>query len=334
MKTITFFNNKGGVGKTSLVYHLAWMFGDLGYRVLAADLDPQANLSGMFLDENRLGELWEGRKGCTIDRDIAPLFKGRGDIAVAPYIEAMGERVGLLVGDLALSKREDELSTQWPRCLDKQERAFRVMTAFSRLIQHAGSFQADIVLIDVGPNLGAINRSALIACDHVVIPLAPDLFSLQGLKNVGPTLNEWRNEWQERLTKKPDDLDIVLPSGTMEPAGYVIMRHSVRLDRPVQAYSQWIDKMPSTYKQSVLGEREPPGTCDETNDQYCLAHLKDYRSLMPMAQDARKPMFVLKPADGAIGAQQSAVRNCYNDFKMLAQAIIKSCNIPAPDESG
>jgi cellulose biosynthesis protein BcsQ len=40
---IAFFNNKGGVGKTSLVYHLAWMYRDLGLNVLAADLDPQAN---------------------------------------------------------------------------------------------------------------------------------------------------------------------------------------------------------------------------------------------------------------------------------------------------
>ena len=45
MKTIAFFNNKGGVGKTTLVYHLAMMFADRGLRVLAADFDPQANLT-------------------------------------------------------------------------------------------------------------------------------------------------------------------------------------------------------------------------------------------------------------------------------------------------
>ena len=42
---IAFFNNKGGVGKTSLVYHLSWMFADRGTRVIAADLDPQGNAS-------------------------------------------------------------------------------------------------------------------------------------------------------------------------------------------------------------------------------------------------------------------------------------------------
>ena len=50
MKAIAFFNNKGGVGKTSLVYHLAWMFSDLGVRIVAADLDPQDNLTSMFLN--------------------------------------------------------------------------------------------------------------------------------------------------------------------------------------------------------------------------------------------------------------------------------------------
>ena len=57
MKTIAFFNNKGGVGKTSLVYHLGWMYADLGLSVVAADLDPQANLTSMFLSDERLEEL-------------------------------------------------------------------------------------------------------------------------------------------------------------------------------------------------------------------------------------------------------------------------------------
>ena len=72
MKTIAFFNNKGGVGKTSLVFHLAWMFSELDYRVVAADFDPQANsstslgcdgeqggsyemITGMLAPEKRLG---------------------------------------------------------------------------------------------------------------------------------------------------------------------------------------------------------------------------------------------------------------------------------------
>jgi cellulose biosynthesis protein BcsQ len=81
MKTIAFFNNKGGVGKTSLAYHLAWMYADLGLRVIAADLDPQANLTSMFLDEDHLEELWEEQENSeTVYGALQPLFEGTGDV--------------------------------------------------------------------------------------------------------------------------------------------------------------------------------------------------------------------------------------------------------------
>lgn len=78
MKTIAFFNNKGGVGKTSLVYHLAWMYADRGLRVLVADLDPQANLTAMFIDDDRLIDLWEGKPGNTVVDSLKPLVERTG----------------------------------------------------------------------------------------------------------------------------------------------------------------------------------------------------------------------------------------------------------------
>ena len=77
---IAFFNNKGGVGKTTLVYHLAWMFAHLGKRVLAADLDPQANLTSAFLDEETQESLFEQEnRAATIFDCLRPLIKGTGD---------------------------------------------------------------------------------------------------------------------------------------------------------------------------------------------------------------------------------------------------------------
>ena len=321
MTTVAFFNNKGGVGKTSLVYHLAWMLAELGRHVVAADLDPQANLTGMFLDEARLERLWKDGNAGTIDDGVAPLFDGTGDVVESPRIESIDEKIGLLMGDLGLSRREDELSTQWPKCLDRDKRAFRVTTAFARLIGRAAKqFGADLALVDVGPNLGAINRAALVASDCVVVPLAPNLFSLQGLRNVGPTLRDWRGAWRERAARKPGELQLALPGGDMKPLGYVIMRHAIRLSRPVQAYGRWIDRIPSEYAKAVTGI--DPAPAPGSQDRSCLAHLKDYRSLMPMAQEASRPMFLLKPAHGAIGAHQQAVRDCYEDFRNLARDLL------------
>lgn len=323
---IAFFNNKGGVGKTSLVYHLAWMFSDRGLRVIAADIDPQANLTAAFLNEDRLEEVMPSNgHPLTIFGAVQPLKRGTGDVA-DPHVEAVGDRLGLVVGDMALSTFEDQLSEVWPKCMDRDERAFRVTSAFWRVAQHAGEkHEADVILVDLGPNLGAINRAALIASDFVVIPLGPDLFSLQGLQNLGPALRRWREEWTERLAKNPA-ADLALPSGTIKPIGYMVLRHSIRLDRPVKAFDRWIARIPATYAESVLQTPPAPGLTIDT-DPNCIAKLKDYRSLMPLAQESRKPMFFLKPADGALGAHTYAVTEAYKDFQRVAQKIAEETQI-------
>ncbi len=319
MKTFAFFNNKGGVGKTTLVYHLAWMLAQRSVPVLAVDFDPQANLTAMFLDDDRLEVLWpDGEHRDTVYGALRPLIEGEGDIAT-PHVEPIAELLGLLAGDLALSLVEDELSAQWPDCLDRKPRAFRVMSALWRIVEHAAQeAEAQIVLIDVGPNLGALNRAALLCAHHVILPLAPDLFSLQGLKNLGPTLRRWHREWQDRRARRPEELQFSIPPGDMTPAGYVVMQHAVRLDRPVRAYDRWMARIPTVYRDAMLDE---PAAVIPNPDPQRLALLKHYRSLMPMAQEARKPMFLLKPADGAIGAHVEAVRSCYEDFLQLARVI-------------
>jgi len=317
--SIAFFNNKGGVGKTSLVYHTAWMYADLGYRVLAVDLDPQSNLSIMALDEERLEELWpDDDHPKTLNGAVAPLFSGTGDIRPA-HIEPLTSSLGVIVGDLALSRIEDDLSTEWPRCLEGKERAFRVTTAFWRVMREAAArHEANLVLIDVGPNLGAINRAALVASSHVVVPVAPDLFSLQGLKNLGPVLQQWRNTWQDALSRAPSSLG-EMPQGAMMPVGYVLMQHAERLGRPTKAYAKWQQRLRAGYQECVLGQ-SGEATEPDTNQIQLIKH---YRSLMPMAMEARKPMFHLTSADGAIGAHQANVQQCREDFERLCREIAR-----------
>ena len=326
---IAFFNNKGGVGKTTMVYHLAWMFADRGLRIIAADLDPQGNLTAAFLDEDRLEEVMRSDDHpLTVFGAIRPLKQGTGDIT-SPHVEIISDRLGLILGDMAMSTFEDDLSEVWPKCLGGDPRAFRIMSAFWRIIQEAATTRgADAVLIDLGPNLGAINRAALIGSDFVVIPLGPDLFSLQGLENLGPSLRSWREGWRKRLAEHPPE-DLQLPIGSIQPIGYVVLRHSIRLDRPVKAFERWIARIPSTYADAVLQEKPDDSVTTDT-DPHCIAKLKDYRSLMPLAQEARKPIFFLRAADGALGAHTYGVTNAYKDFKAVAQKIAAKAGIKAP----
>jgi cellulose biosynthesis protein BcsQ len=322
VNSIAFFNNKSGVGKTTLVYHLAWMMAEQGYTVLTVDLDPQANLTSMFLKENRLEELWpEGEHPQTIYGALRPIIRGIGDVAT-PHVEPISERLGLVPGDLALSTFEDKLSDAWPRCHNRDESAFRTMTAFYRGVQQAAlRLMADWILIDVGPNLGAINRAALIASESVVIPLGPDLFSVQGLRNLGPSLRDWRQSWTDLRAKSPDP-QLSLPLGSIETLGYVVMQHGIRDNQPPKAYERWIERFPRTYREYVLDTPSGQTVPLARDDEYNLAMLKHYRSLMPMAMEAHKPVFALKPADGAIGAHGEAVRRAYSEFQALAEKII------------
>ena len=173
---LTFFNNKGGVGKTSLVYHLTWMFAELGKTVVAVDLDPQANLTAAFIDEEELKRL---------------------------------------------------------------------------------------------------------------------------------------ENWEQP--------EFDLPNGNMQPLGYLVQQHSVRLSRPVKAYDRWVKQIPVVYRESVLDEKET--TTIPAVDPYCLTTIKHYRSLIPMAQEKRKPIFKLTSSDGAIGAHAQSVKDAYDDFEKLARKI-------------
>jgi cellulose biosynthesis protein BcsQ len=323
MITVAFFNNKGGVGKTTLVYHVACMLADMGVKTLAVDLDPQANLTSAFLDESTLESLWTS-DDATILGAVTPILEGIGDVADVSTREVRDD-LHLICGNLGLSRFEDKLSDSWSRGFGGDIAALRVTSAFYRLIQRSGkTLGAQIALMDVGPNLGAINRASLLAADHLLIPLAADLYSLQGLRNLGPTIRKWRSDWA-----KPDKSQATfpLPIGKMSPIGYVVLQHAVRLDRPVKAYKKWLDRIPSEYSQSVLAADSLVSQSGGLLDPNSLASLRNYRSLMPLAQDARKPMFDLRPADGAIGSHSQYVQTCYAEFRELTEEILRRVQI-------
>jgi len=339
MTSVAFFNNKGGVGKTTLTYHLAHMMQRLGRRVLAVDFDPQSNLTAAFLDEDDLQVLWQEPQSPawyepqpkllsmprqfpehlgTVASAIQPIMDGVGDIDLFDPVQIL-DGLWLVPGDLELSAFEDRLSAAWPRGFTGSDlAAIRTTTAFHRIVGNAvAKTGADVVLIDIGPNLGAINRAALLAADTVLMPLAADLFSLRGLRNLGPTLREWRSTWRELVLPKIPE-GIPAPAGSMTPLGYVIMQPTMRLDRPVRAYQRWLDRIPGVFHSAVLGQE----SFDPLDRSYEIATLRNYQSLMPLSHDARKPMFELRAADGALGSTQSYVQKCYQDFRELSKELL------------
>jgi hypothetical protein len=298
---VAFFNPKRGVGTTTLVYHLAWMLADLDHRVVIADLDPQADLTSMCVDESMLEySVWDAlrRPYGFVPKKAPPLL----------LLDNGGP--ALLPGDLAMSTLEDELA--WPV---EEVSAFR-----SVLTDAARQHRAEMVLVDAGPSLGSISRTVLLASDYIVIPVAADLISARSLVILGPSLRRWRAGWAYEVRQMP-------PSGTVPPAGqihvmgYVVLDHGERPSRPAHDNQRPVNQIPERFRTTVLDQPDGhvPGLAD---DPYCLAQLKHYHGLMPLAQEARKPAFHLKPADGAFGGHAQAAQSAYLDFKKLASEIL------------
>ena len=308
-----------------MVYHLSYMFSELGYRVLAADLDPQSNLSTLFLDEERLYQIFDTEQQLTVLDAIMPISEGEGFGGV--HVEPVNDDIGLLIGSLSLSLFEDKFSDAWLKCLDGDIYSFKVISAFKTAIEAAAKMhKADVVLIDVGPNLGAVNRTAILSSDTLIIPVASDMFSLQGIKNLGTTLQSWKQGWEKRLSSYPKERnDSGVPKGDVEPGGYVVMQYTAKERRPVKASLRFADRIPGIYSEYMLMAPNPDLSVLE--DPNCLGLLKHYHSLAPMSMEANKPVFLLKPADGAIGAHVQAVRKVYTDFETLTERIARQCSL-------
>jgi chromosome partitioning protein len=320
VRSLVLFNNKGGVGKTTLTFNIGHMLARKGLRTVILDYDPQCNASALCLSEEVLFEVWENedRHGTTAARCVDLVRRGKSDI-VAPELVEVTDDLWILPGDLALSRFEQPLAESWGQIHQSDnEKAIHVTTALQRLADRAAEQTgADVALIDVGPNLGALNRAALLAVDIVILPVAPDLFSLQGLKNVGPTLREWRDDWNRAAERTRP-----VPSAhRFEPRGYIVQQRLARVDRPVRGYERWATQIPAVFHEAVLGESPSERPSSLEADRYCIALLKHFASLVPLARLARKPIFDLKQSDGIGGGQIQAVARARTEFEALVEKL-------------
>ena len=321
---LTFFNNARGVGKTALAYHLAVMLSRGGVRVLVCDWDPQARLTAAFLGESVLEGLWTWAapdRIVTVFRAIQPLFSG-GELA-APLVRSLMPDLGILPGDPALAVLEEPLQQRWLRsgAVGSSAEALRSVAGLWQAAQAgAEAMEADLVLADVGPGFNALNRCALCSSDFIVIPVTAELFSLQALRHLGPPVREWRESWK-RLRAECDAPAADLPSGAMEVIGYLFQEHAVGPQRASGACRRWAEQLPEAYRTSILGESPAEGLPLPFDDPFCLAVLKPFLSLTSMAEEARKPIFDLTLADGAMGGHAQVVQMADRDFRAVAATI-------------
>ncbi len=298
-KIISIFNNKGGVGKTTFVYHLAYAFESLGNKVLLVDGDPQCNLSIHFLMDSSLESSWKPR-GNSIYRMVEPLLTGTGDIRTRrPWVKR-GRSIYMYPGDVLFGDYEEELSSAWVECLAGRERGFRITTAIYRIVDHfIQENDPDYVFFDLGPNLGSLTRSLLLSSDYFISPMVPDVFSVRASENFGQKLKLWSIQWQDALNRA-DDLPFSFPSGQPKFLGYVTQMFNIYRQRSTKFWQPWIVKLPISVNDNIVDVLDDVNGVNMVveRDNYEIGEIKNLSSLIPLAQTKRTPIHELKGLQG------------------------------------
>lgn len=324
MKTIAIFNNKGGVGKTTYLYHIANILADEGICTLMVDCDSQCNLTAYCLPDEEIQKCWED-VGISIFKAVQPVVEGNGDIQdIAPY--QMRDNLFLIPGDIDLSIYEDRLGETWASA-SVQPAAIRVQIAAYRYIMLAAKrCGAQIILTDLGPNLGALNRAILGGCDYFITPLSPDLFSIKGTQNLGNKFSVWHDEWANNLKRwQKEDSRIPrteLPHGKPVFLGYVTQQHNIRNTNSgmTRGWEIFGEQIKSAVTNNVVNQLKP---FDQvvTKEDYLLGQIPNLHSLVPYSLNAHKPVYKCTSQDGLKGAHISKARESKELYTGIIEAI-------------
>lgn len=326
MESIAFFNNKGGVGKTTLLCNVAAFLAlERNKKVLVIDADPQCNATQLMLEELEVIDLYEDSSAFTIHSVIHPLSIGKG------YSQTLSPRripnygLDLIPGDPRLALKEDLLSKDWQDATSGDIRGLRTSYLFAQLLSRCENY--DYVLFDMGPSLGSINRAVLLSCDYFVSPMSIDIFSLKAIENISTAILEWKRRLSLGVSQVPSDQVDDLPEiggFDIQFAGYVAQQYVQKTrsgeKRVVAAYESILKKIPKTIKANFIDKFKG----SSSNIKYEIGRIPNLYSLIPMSQSARKPVFQLKAKDGVRGAHFNKVKDAEDIFRAVTDQLVKN----------
>ncbi|MGX4583043.1 ParA family protein [Paenibacillus chitinolyticus] len=335
MKVLTFFNNKGGVGKTTLAVNVAsFIATNYDKKILFIDADPQANSTQMMIpDEQWENYYGENATGATLMDYLSPIAEGDSNLNfVGSFFSKDVNRfhVDLIPGHPRLSIIEDILSDAWNKCIGGDLGGFR-RTNWLNLMKEHYKDRYDYLIIDVGPSLGALNRSILINTDFILTPMGSDIFSLIGVSNISTWISSWMDLYRNAVTplfhkqstaiieKYKVNLDI---DTSCRLIGFSIQQYVTRSfkegRRPVASYDRIIKEVPEAIERYLGYLIYGDLTIDDLN----LGDVPYLYSLVPLAQSSKAPMYDLGKADGVVGGQINSVKKYHDMLEIICRRVM------------
>ena len=202
--TISVFNNKGGVGKTSIIWNLAVSLADKDHNVLLIDFDPQCNLSIACLGDQGFSKLLKSSDdhpfGKTVKAFALPYIQQNrmGDVfTFSPKTEPKTGTLHLVPGDFWLNTFSDILNVGTDVISGSGLYRFILPELIAQQAAQNKAIKYDYVLIDLPPSFNTLVRSALYCSDYFLVPCTPDLFSAYCVGLIGEMLPSFIRDWEQ-----------------------------------------------------------------------------------------------------------------------------------------
>ena len=328
MKSIAIFNNKGGVGKTTLLCNLASYFKKKQrQRVLVVDADPQCSATIYLFNQTKLIDFYEKTDAPSIYRVIQHLRKVKGGYIKAEDVPIQKDNffeVDVIIGDTHLALAEDFLSNDWLEATNGEERGLLTTFIFKGLLNELAEHY-DYVFFDMGPSLGAINRTVLLACDYFIMPMSSDIFCLRAIDNIALSLKNWNRSLNSGLEKYRDNegANYPEPYSTIEFLGYVTQQYVARthngVKRPVKAYDKIVEKFSKEITTKLCAFYP-----NNKQDNLKLGEIPNWNSLVAFSQLSNKPIFELSSTDNVFGAHLQKVKEFGDLMNGISNNIISN----------
>jgi cellulose biosynthesis protein BcsQ len=343
VQKIALFNHKGGVSKTTTVFNLGWMLASKGKRVILVDTDPQCNLTGVALgektedDEARLEAIYNTHSN--IKTGLAPAFESQPRAIEAVDCIPVEGRDGLFLLPGHVGFAEYEVTLGIAQELSGSIQALKNLpgSITDLLDKTAKRFNADYILIDMSPSLGAINQNILMTSDFFIVPTTADFFSVMAIDSLAKVLPKWHT-WAKTASSLPilKDATYPFPDITLRFLGVIVQNFRIIRGKETAAFETWIQKIEQNVSSKlipILRRNDmllPDRFYNEQgmNSSFCLTKISNFNSLIALSQEHRTPIYALTPQQlrqtgVVLQNNQEKQKEFRKTFEDLADKIVK-----------
>lgn len=306
--TVTLYNNKGGVSKTTTLFNIGALLAKNGKRVLIIDADSQCNITELFFASNE--QYFDDPTVKLPGDSILDVFRPRLDGAAA-RIDVSGIKVTesllykklyIIRGDIEFSAQaEPYFGTSINQAITTNVNEKNTYVSFRRLIHDLGlEMKLDYILIDLGPSTGAITRLAFLASDKFIIPVTPDRFCYLGINTLPRIIEEWiRHDRIILETLEPYGIENLYE--TPEFCGIINQNFQVHKSQIKQSYQKWSKKIKTEIRAKLMSSKLIKINPLLKDPEICS--IENLGQLVPVSQMLGKAIFDLTQEDSALASK-------------------------------